>query len=69
MEHGTLRGYLTHGCREACCRKANALYHRLHRSSEFDPALLSHGKRSTYVNKGCRCTDCKAANHAYRMAV
>ncbi len=64
MEHGTRAAY-ERGCREADCRAANALYHRLRRGVERDPSTLPHGKRSTYINYGCACAPCGDANRKY----
>ena len=68
VEHGTRTGYTYWDCRGACCREANARYHRERRHLAVAPSG-SHGKRSTYNNYNCRCDLCTAANHAYRVAV
>jgi hypothetical protein len=67
--HGTLSGYTHGGCRQACCRAANAAYQRL-RNSQRRQLLangidVKHGSASTYANYGCRCQPCKDASAQY----
>jgi hypothetical protein len=69
--HGTVSGYVNHGCRCDKCRAASAT--ATHRQREERrggplPEWVQHGDLSTYSNWLCRCEECGAAMSAYNKA-
>lgn len=63
LEHGTVHGYIHHGCRCEECKTAIREYRQQARGRSVPNHL--HGHLSTYQYFGCRCDACKgAANEA-----
>jgi len=64
IRHGTKSGY-TQGCREQCCRKANADYMReLRALNRTRPAPEHvHGTLNGQKNYGCTCEACRDADN------
>jgi hypothetical protein len=64
--HGTMNGYINHGCRCDLCRAANTEYCRVRRiERDLAPNDPRHGRWTTYFNYACRCVRCKAAHNEY----
>ena len=71
IDHGTMRGYRTQGCRCEACRAANREYQRGARARAaltwaILPESQQHGTDNAYTNYGCRCGPCRAAATAQR---